>query len=211
MIIGARTLTVNQVGISAAKFDFDGDGKSDISVYRNGTWYLQQSTNGFAATQFGLATDKIAPADFDGDGKTDIAVFRDGVWYVLQSSNAQFFAVQFGLANDIPVPADFDGDGRAELAVFRNGTWYSLNLATNQTTVFQFGLANDKPVAADYDADGKADFAVYRRRNLVSAAFNSRICGDSIRTWQQINRLSAILTATENRIYQFTETANGIF
>ncbi len=160
--IGARTLTVNQAGISAPKFDFDGDGRSDISVYRNGTWYLQQSTNGTAIAQFGLATDKITPADFDGDGKTDIAVFRDGVWYVLQSSNNQSFAVQFGIAGDVPVPSDFDGDGRAELAVFRNGVWYSLNLANNQTTTTPFGLADDKPVAADYDGDGKTDFAVYR-------------------------------------------------
>jgi subtilisin-like proprotein convertase family protein len=160
--IGARTLTVNQAGISAAKFDFDGDGRSDISVYRNGTWYLQQSTNGTAITQFGLANDKITPADYDGDGKTDIAVYRDGVWYVLQSSNSQFFAVQFGLSGDIPVPADFDGDGRAELAVFRNGTWFTLNLVNNQTTVFQFGLSGDKPVVSDYDGDGRADYAVYR-------------------------------------------------
>ncbi len=160
--IGARTLNVNQAGISAAKFDFDGDGRSDISVYRNGIWYLQQSTNGFAAAQFGLANDKLAPADFDGDGRTDIAVYRNGIWYVLQSSNTLVFAVQFGLAGDIPVPSDFDGDGRAELAVFRDGVWYTFNLANNQTNVFQFGLAGDKPVGGDYDADGKADFAVYR-------------------------------------------------
>jgi (2Fe-2S) ferredoxin/subtilisin-like proprotein convertase family protein len=160
--VGARTLNINQAGISAAKFDFDGDGRSDISVYRNGIWYLQQSTNGFAAAQFGLAADKITPADFDGDGRADIAVYRDGIWYVLPSSNGQFFAVQFGLANDVPVPADFDGDGRSELAVFRSGVWYTFNLANNQTNVFQFGLAGDKPVGGDYDADGKADFAVYR-------------------------------------------------
>jgi (2Fe-2S) ferredoxin/subtilisin-like proprotein convertase family protein len=160
--IGARTVTVSQAGLSAAKFDFDGDGRSDISVYRNGTWYLQQSTNGTTSAQFGLSIDKITPADYDGDGKTDLAVYRDGVWYVLQSSNAGVFAVQFGVAGDVPVPADYTGDGRAELAVFRNGTWYSLNLANNQTGIIQFGLTGDKPVVADYDGDGKADFAVYR-------------------------------------------------
>jgi (2Fe-2S) ferredoxin len=160
--IGARTLTVSQAGTTGARFDFDGDGRADISVYRDGTWYLQQSTNGFVAAQFGLTNDKITPADYDGDGKTDLAVYRDGIWYVLQSSNAGVFAVQFGLAGDIPVPADYDGDGRAELAVYRSGTWYTLNLANNQTSVFQFGLAGDKTVVADYDGDGKADYAVYR-------------------------------------------------
>lgn len=160
--IGARALTVNQGGTSAARFDFDGDGRSDISVYRNGTWYLQQSTNGTGIAQFGLSIDKITPADYDGDGKTDLAVYRDGTWYVLQSSNLGVFSVQFGIAGDVPVPADYDGDGRSELAVFRQGVWYSLNLANNQTNVFQFGLTGDKPVVSDYDGDGRADYAVYR-------------------------------------------------
>ena len=160
--IGARTLNVSQAGLSAARFDFDGDGRADISVYRNGTWYLQQSTAGFGAAQFGLANDKLAPADYDADGKTDIAVFRDGVWYVIQSSNAQIFSVQFGLAGDVPVPADYDGDGRAELAVFRGGTWFLYNLANSQASTVGFGLAGDKPTQADYDGDGRTDFAVFR-------------------------------------------------
>jgi photosystem II stability/assembly factor-like uncharacterized protein len=144
--------------------DFDGDGRSDISVFRptDRTWYLNQSTAGFSATQFGLSTDKITPADFDGDGKTDIAVYRDGIWFWLNSSNGNFNAFQFGLAGDIPQPADFTGDGRAELAVYRAGTWFTWNLANNQFNAVQFGVATDKPVVGDYDGDGRADFAVYR-------------------------------------------------
>ena len=144
--------------------DFDGDGRSDISVFRpsDKTWYLNQSTNGFSATQFGLSTDKLTPADFDGDGKTDIAVFRDGTWYWLNSSNGSFQAVQFGQAGDVPVPFDYTGDGRAEIAVYRGGTWFTYNLANNQFNAAQFGNATDKPVAADYDGDGLGDYAVYR-------------------------------------------------
>ncbi len=95
-----------------AQFDFDGDGRADISVFRpsDRTWYLNQSTNGLSATQFGLSTDKITPADYDGDGKTDVAVFREGVWY-LQRRSLGFAAVAFGAATDIPTPADFDADG----------------------------------------------------------------------------------------------------
>jgi len=44
--------------------DYDGDGKADLAVFRpgDGVWYLQRSKSGFAALQFGLATDKPVPA-----------------------------------------------------------------------------------------------------------------------------------------------------
>jgi hypothetical protein len=44
---------------TGVQFDFDGDGKSDISVFRpsDGVWYLNRSNQGFAAIQFGASTD----------------------------------------------------------------------------------------------------------------------------------------------------------
>ena len=159
--------TLGTTSQTTHRFDFDGDGTADISVFRpsDRTWYLNRSTQGFAAVQFGLSTDKITPADYDGDGKTDIAVFRDGVWYWIGSLNNQFNAFQFGLSGDIPVPDDFTGDGRAELAVYRGGSWFTLNLSNNQFQAVQFGLSTDKPVVGDYDGDSRADFAVYRDGN----------------------------------------------
>jgi hypothetical protein len=165
---GFSSLAVsNSIIVSSStrvQFDFDGDGKTDYGVFRpsGGAWYLQNSTSGFFATQFGISTDKLTPADFDGDGKTDIAVFRDGTWY-LQRSQQGFTGVQFGVSSDIPVPADYDGDGKADVAVFRpsNGTWYLLRSQLGFTGI-QFGISTDKPVAADFDGDGKADLAVYR-------------------------------------------------
>jgi len=41
--------------------DYDGDGKADVTVFRDGVWYLQQSQSGFVAVQFGLANDVPIP------------------------------------------------------------------------------------------------------------------------------------------------------
>jgi hypothetical protein len=151
--------------LQRAAFDFDGDNKSDASVYRSGTWTWQRSSNGQQqSVDFGLATDATVPADYDGDQRTDVAVFRNGEWYMLQSSNGQFRGLQFGTAGDIAQPADYDGDGRADVAVFRpsNGSWYILQSSNGQFRGLQFGANGDRPVAGDYDGDGAADVAVYR-------------------------------------------------
>jgi len=44
--------------------DYDGDGKADIAVFRDGTWYLQRSQAGFTGVAFGATTDKPIPNAF---------------------------------------------------------------------------------------------------------------------------------------------------
>lgn len=152
-------------------FDFDGDAKTDIGIYRpngaNGAewWYLKSSNGGSFATQFGTASDTIAAADYTGDGKADITFWRPstGFWYVLRSEDLTYFAVPFGANGDVPAPSDFDADGKADVAVFRpsTATWFIAN-STGNTTIQQFGQAGDLPVPADYDGDGRSDLAIYR-------------------------------------------------
>jgi uncharacterized delta-60 repeat protein len=155
------------ISSASTLFDYDGDGRADVSVFRPsaGAWYISHSSNNsFFGTNFGQNGDIIAPADFDGDGRTDISVFRQGFWYRTNSSTNQFVGLQFGIAEDIPVPADFDGDGRADIAVFRpsNSTWYRLNSSDNQFVAFKWGASGDKPLVGDFDGDGKSDYAVFR-------------------------------------------------
>jgi hypothetical protein len=148
--------------------DFDGDGTSDLSVFRpsEGNWYYLGSMQGFVGVHFGESTDIPAPGDFDNDDNTDISVFRpsNGFWYRLNSSDSTLKFVNFGLSGDIPQAGDYDGDGKDEPAVFRpsNGTWYWLRSIDNQYAGMQFGQNGDRPVAGDYDGDGRMDLSVYR-------------------------------------------------
>ncbi len=149
-------------------FDFEGDGKTDISIFRPAGgewWYLRSSDGGNSASRFGTGTDILSPADLTGDGKTDIAFFRPstGFWYVLRSEDQSFYAVPFGTAGDVPVPADYDGDQKADIAVFRpsSQTWF-IQRSSGGTDIVGFGGSSDRPAVGDYDGDGKADIAVFR-------------------------------------------------
>lgn len=177
--LGAGPYTVRMQDVTVApvtspprtRFDFDGDGKADISVFRpsDRVWYRQNSSAGSViASQFGLTTDRIVPGDYDGDGRADLAVYRpsEGIWYIQQSTSG-FKAVRFGLSSDIPTADDFDGDGRTDIAVFRpeTGVWWFLYSEDDRTGAFQFGLSGDVPVPGDYNGDGRSEIAVFRPSN----------------------------------------------
>jgi len=150
------------------KFDFDGDGRDDMAVYRpsDRIWYINRSTAGFSATQFGISTDIPVAADYDGDDKTDIAVWRadGGVWYWLRSTDNTLAYAIVGQAGDIPQQRN--PNGNASILVYRPSTakWWTFN-GFNPPSSFSMGVeqAGDIPIRGDdFDGDGFSELAVYR-------------------------------------------------
>jgi hypothetical protein len=144
----------------AAVADFNGDGLTDIAVFResSGMWFDRSTMQAVALGQVG---DIPVPGDFNGDGRSDFAVYRpaDGTWH--DDSTGQ--TIQYGAANgaDLPVPGDYNGDGRTDIAIYRpsNATWYDRDTGT----AIVYGAPNlDLPVPGDYNGDGRTDIAVYR-------------------------------------------------
>jgi len=155
--------------------DFDGDGKTDISVYRSGTWFVNPSgaPNAAFGVQFGQAGDSTVPVDYDGDGKSDIAVWRpgNGFFYILNSQTNTVRAERFGQNGDNPtVSGDWDNDGKADLAVYRGGAqsffYYRPSAQPNVSVVsIPWGTSGDTPIFGDFDGDRRLDAAIYRPNN----------------------------------------------
>jgi Fungalysin metallopeptidase (M36)/FG-GAP-like repeat len=163
------------VAPSSPRSDFDGDGKTDVSVFRpsEGNWYLNRSTAGFSIVNWGLASDVLAPGDYDGDGKADVAVFRPSAsagvsdFFILNSATSTVRGAEWGSPADVPVVADYDGDNKDDVAIYRPSTndYFVILSTTGATRHFRWGIAGDIPVPGDFDGDAKAEFAVFRPSN----------------------------------------------
>ncbi len=183
-----------------AKSDFDGDGKTDYGILRQGSagkanqlaWFIKLNGGSDIRRDWGLTSDTAVPADYDGDGKEDIAVWRPSptpsTLYVLRSSDSTFTFGQLGISGDIPIVRDYTGDGKADFAVYRGSTgtfWYNPSSGPflGRPVAVPFGVpasgsTPDYPDSGDFNGDGKADFCVVHNTG-GTATFNIRYGTDS--------------------------------
>ncbi len=151
--------------------DFDGDGRTDLTVYRNSnnTFYARSSLVGtLFEKQIGQPGDSVSlTADFDGDGNSNFSTARynaEIIWRIFKSSTNTIEETRWGSSTlgDFFAAADYDGDGAFDIAVFRAGTWYIIESSTGNVRYEYFGQSGDVPAPNDFDKDGKADLAVAR-------------------------------------------------
>jgi endonuclease/exonuclease/phosphatase family metal-dependent hydrolase len=145
--------------------DYDGDGTSDIGIFRPvaGLWSVKNITRAY----FGNSADIPAPGDYNGDGTTDIGTYRTscGLWAIRDLTR-----VYFGGSSDLPVSADYDGNGTSNIGLFRkaSGLWAIRNI-----TRIYFGGLQDLPVPADYSGEGTSDIALFRGSSGLWAIKNT--------------------------------------
>ncbi len=134
--------------------DYNGDGTSDIGIFRPsaGLWAVRGITRAY----FGTASDRPAPGDYDGDGTTDIAVFRPGtgLWAVRAQTR-----VYFGGSGDLPRAGDYSGDGTTGIGIFRpaSGLW-----ALRGRTRLYFGTSADTAVPGWFGGGWQEEPGIFR-------------------------------------------------
>ena len=154
--------------------DFNGDGTSDVAVFRGGAWLFHDLNS--ASFTSGVWTGGPppcipAPMDFDADGIDDFSQFCSGAWLLFNDDGSLAKGIWTGgVPGDLPVPADFDGDGTDDVVVFRGGAWLFFDFDTGDFLPARsvwtgappsWTGGSPVPVPMDYDGDGTADFTVF--------------------------------------------------
>ena len=155
-----------------AHTDFDGDGTSDVAIFResSGLWAVR----GITRVYYGTLGDEPVPGDYDGNATTDMGIFRytSGLWALRDISR-----VYYGSPTDEPIAGDYNGDGTVDVGIFRDtsGLWAIRNISR-----VYYGAPGDEPVPGDYGGNDTTAVGIFRSasglwaiRDITRAYFGS--------------------------------------
>jgi subtilisin-like proprotein convertase family protein len=148
--------------------DYDGDGKLDPAVQRNGgggrgDHYIRNSSTGaLSYVIYGLSSDFVVPGDYDGDGKDDIVVSRNAnfgggtfkYFWIRETDGGGTpnSPLQWGISGDFICQGDYDGDGKTDVGVWRSNADPNLNFffgrrsSDGSLLQLEWGASGDYPV-----------------------------------------------------------------
>jgi hypothetical protein len=164
--------------------DHDGDGITDITVYRQsaGSFFTLLSKSSFnrndallgsptayrQVTLGGLANDPII-GDYNGDGADDYVTLWQLVrfWQIKLADGTFLSSLPWGVPGDTPRACDLNSDGTDDRIVVRVNSGFTLDwygaLAGQGYQGFTFGSLGDNPGCRhDYNGDGIAESLVFR-------------------------------------------------
>jgi YD repeat-containing protein len=141
--VGTTATATPSGGSGTALYDIDGDGRTDLTYYSSGAWYVRLSNgSGYgAAIATGVTDARAAFGDLLGKGITGILANNGGTfWYYTLSAGA-FVGQTTNLAYDATaaqyVLADLDGNGHPALvALYRSSITSRTNTSSATTPSF---------------------------------------------------------------------------
>lgn len=164
--LGASFGRVGDVGLTC---DWDGDGVDTPGVFRDGQWFLRNTTSTGGADvsfTFGRSGDQPVCGDWDGDATDTIGVYRNGVVYLRDASSvgAADETYGYGRTGDTALAGDFDGDGADSVGVRRGSTFFLRNETSSGAgdAAVSFGKPSDTPLVGDWDGNATDTPAVRR-------------------------------------------------
>ena len=163
--------------------DWNGDGKTKIGIYNNGTWILDYNGNGVwegpgvdktIYWSTGQAGEVPAAGDWNGDGKTKIGIYSNGTWILEYNGNYAWDGtgvdklIYFGGPGYMPMMGDWNGSGWTKIGAYNvSGTWaidYNGNFVWDGTSIDRltfFGGPDWLPVVGDWSGSGTTKIGAY--------------------------------------------------
>lgn len=187
---GQYSWTTGQAGETPIVGDWNGDGRTKMGVYVNGTWLLDYNGNGV----WDDGVDKVVywggpgyvpvVGDWGGTGTTKIGAYNPSSGTFLIDANGDFLweglpidkVVYWsdGSGTNVPVVGNWNGQGGSKIGVFAFGTWlldydgnYAWDPLIDKVVGWSTGISTEVPVVGDWNGAHSTKIAVYSNGTWV--------------------------------------------